>query len=123
MAKSKHKRWTLEIARQVIRDQEGSGLSVAAYCKRENFHPGRFYRWRRKLGAPGQMEIFTPTLARVEEDAPPFVAAGTLLFSEPAEPEIIIVLGTSAQITVPKTEAVSPRWVAKVALALAKGVR
>jgi transposase-like protein len=29
--------------------QRTSGLSIAAYCKRENIHPNTFYQWRTRL--------------------------------------------------------------------------
>jgi transposase-like protein len=38
--------------RELVRGQAGSGLSVAAYCRRARVPQSSFYAWRRKLGAP-----------------------------------------------------------------------
>ena len=35
--------------RKVIRQQEASGLSAAAFCRRAGVSPWSFYSWRRKL--------------------------------------------------------------------------
>lgn len=39
-----------EIKRHLA-SHRSSGLSIAAYCKRENIHPKTFYQWRNRLSA------------------------------------------------------------------------
>jgi len=34
---------------RIIREQGESGLSVAAFCRREGFHENRYYYWQKKL--------------------------------------------------------------------------
>ena len=41
---------TKEEVRQHLLSHRTSGLSIAAYCKRENIHQNTFYRWRQKQG-------------------------------------------------------------------------
>lgn len=122
MAKRRSKRWTVEIARQVIRDQEEAKLSVAAYCRREKIAKDRFYRWRQKLRALGESDQLAPRQKAGADDPFPFATAGTVFFGEPSEAEVVITFGDSAQLSVNKTTTVSPRWVAKVAVAIAKEV-
>jgi len=52
--------------RGVVRQQDGSGLSVGEFCRREDLSPSSFYRWRRRLG---------PDLA---ERSGAFVSLGTV---------------------------------------------
>jgi hypothetical protein len=52
--------------RGVVRRQDGSGLSVGEFCRREDLSPSSFYRWRRRLG---------PDLA---ERSGAFVSLGTV---------------------------------------------
>ena len=40
--------------RDVIRRQEESGLSVAAFCREQQVPPASFFAWRRKLAAAKQ---------------------------------------------------------------------
>ena len=35
--------------REVIREQEASGLSIAAFCRQRGIGPASFYSWRTKL--------------------------------------------------------------------------
>ena len=39
---------TREEIRQHLTSHRSSGLSIAAYCRRENIHPHTFYNWRNK---------------------------------------------------------------------------
>lgn len=40
--------------REVIRRQEASGLSVAAFCREEQVPPASFFAWRKKLADADQ---------------------------------------------------------------------
>lgn len=40
--------------REVIRRQEASGLSVAAFCREEQVPPASFFAWRKKLAEVDQ---------------------------------------------------------------------
>ena len=42
--------------REVIRRQEESGLSVAAFCREEQVPPASFFAWRKKLAEADQDE-------------------------------------------------------------------
>ncbi len=43
---TKRSRWTREEAREVLSEQEASGLSVTEFARRRGLHPQRLYRWR-----------------------------------------------------------------------------
>jgi hypothetical protein len=45
-------RW--QFWREVIRRQEASGLSVAAFCREEQVAPASFFAWRKKLAEADQ---------------------------------------------------------------------
>lgn len=52
--------WTAADAREMLRRQASSGLSVPAFARREGIHPQRLYWWRRKLSpatAPEFVEV------------------------------------------------------------------
>jgi transposase-like protein len=90
------------IWRQRIRRQTASGLSIAAFCRREGVSAGLFYAWRRRLkarslSAPPEPPLFVaiqrdsapehadPVLGRgVEMELPHQVR---LRFDTPPEPE------------------------------------
>ena len=57
--------------REIVRRQAGSGLSVAAFCRRSRIPQASFYFWRRKLG---DAEVFTEVRISPE----PVTAAGAL---------------------------------------------
>ena len=46
MANTKRTRWTREEAREVLAEQEASGLSIAEFARLRRVHPKRLYRWR-----------------------------------------------------------------------------
>ena len=46
MPGTKRTRWTRARAREVLAEQEASGLSVAEFARRRGLHPVRLYRWR-----------------------------------------------------------------------------
>jgi hypothetical protein len=53
MAVQRHReRW--QYWRDVIRRQEESGLSVAAFCREEQVAPASFFAWRKKLAEADQ---------------------------------------------------------------------
>lgn len=70
--------------RAIIRSYESSGLSQAAYCRRENLPPSSFQKWRKKLcrtegsfisvpapqaersGYPVEIELASGTIIRVK---------------------------------------------------------
>ena len=43
---TKRTRWTQEEARNVLAEQEASGLSVTVFARRRGLNPKRLYRWR-----------------------------------------------------------------------------
>lgn len=54
---------------KVIEQQESSGLSVAAFCRREAIAPASLYAWRRRLNDAGVGRSFVE--ARLVERRPP----------------------------------------------------
>jgi transposase-like protein len=63
-----------EYWREVIRDQEASGLSISAFCREHEVSPASFFSWRRKLAAAGREEVAEKFLPI--ELAPPTPSAG-----------------------------------------------
>ncbi len=46
--------------RDVMAEQQASGLSVVAFCRENDVADSLFYRWRRRLAEPDQGEGFLP---------------------------------------------------------------
>lgn len=70
---AKHQRWTDTDARVVLDALDESGLSVAAFARREGFDAQRLYFWRRRLEAsvdespkPAFVEVRRGTVDPVE---------------------------------------------------------
>jgi transposase-like protein len=66
-----HSRWTAADAATVLADAAASGLSLAAFARREGVEVRRLYRWRRELSAghekrPAFIEVQAPPAASVE---------------------------------------------------------
>ncbi len=49
MAVMRKRTFSVDHWRKVIEQQRGSGLSIAAFCRRAQVPPASFYTWRRKL--------------------------------------------------------------------------
>lgn len=60
--------------REVIRDQQASGLSISAFCRQRKVSPASFFAWRRKLTA-GDGENVANKFAPIQL-ARPVAAAG-----------------------------------------------
>lgn len=86
-------RWSVREARAALADLDASGLSIAAFAKREGLVPERLYNWRRRLaetvapkadfvevrakasGPSGHVEVVFPSgvMLRVAETIDPAV--------------------------------------------------
>ncbi len=60
----RRRRYTTEERIELVEQQERSGLSQAAFCRRVNIHPVTFSGWRRVL------KRSTPAFAEVQVSAP-----------------------------------------------------
>jgi len=52
--------------REIIAQQQASGLTVAAFCRRVQLSPVSFFAWRRKLQARAVADGARPTFAEVK---------------------------------------------------------
>jgi hypothetical protein len=75
MKSKRRTRWSEAEATAALEDQEGSGLSLQAFCQQRGWHPQRLYRWRRRLEAtanpsaePGR--VAAPSFVRAEVSLP-----------------------------------------------------
>jgi hypothetical protein len=48
-ARRKREHWTADEARRMLTAWEGSGLTVAAFCRKRGIRAKRLYWWRRRL--------------------------------------------------------------------------
>ena len=84
-----------------LREQAGSGLSVSAFCRREDFSPNSFYRWRRILA---EGDGSTGSRRRPSEPAPEDVFAPVSVVgqapTEASETSIELVLRSGRLIRV-----------------------
>ena len=73
MAKVGGKRRRRSVAqwRALVERGQGSGLSVAAFCRAEAISPGSYFRWRERLAQD-------PPVAATPDAAPKFIDIGTL---------------------------------------------
>ncbi len=55
MNRSPHTRRTPDQWRKIIKDQEASGETAAAYCRTEGLCKHSFYGWRKQLAAEKQL--------------------------------------------------------------------
>lgn len=83
-------RWRTRIERQ-----SQSGLSVAAYCRRERLNAWTFYRWRTRL--TGERSARAPSRRATEPS--PFVDLGAML-SGGARRELRLEFGDGIVLTV-----------------------
>jgi len=102
------KRWTTTEALRVLAVLQGSGLSVAAFCRRHGLKEQRVGWWKtraaewREISRPSsapEKVTFAPAIVRTE--APPSVGV-----------TIRLAHGTVIEVTDP--ERVAPRWLVKV---------
>ncbi len=56
MSQKRIKRRSREERRAIIADQESSGESVSAYCRRRQISEKSFYGWRKRLGVNAETE-------------------------------------------------------------------
>ena len=68
---------------EILRRQAGSGLSVAAFCRRSRLSQASFYAWRRKLRDAGPFAEI-----RIAPEA--VVSAGALELVVPGERRIVV---------------------------------
>jgi len=112
-------RWTAREARKALVAWQGSGKTMAAFCRDHGLRPKRLYWWRHQLGGwcgtgptQGQGE------ARSREDA---LSGGTLVEAEVprvSTKALTIALPCGARIEVADPEAVHPTWLAQLARGL-----
>ncbi len=81
------RRWTEQIAREVVAALEDSGESLAAFAKREGISAKRLYRWRARLSTQGALAFVELSPCKV---AP---VVGTGVFE--------IVIGSVRSVRVP----------------------
>ncbi len=60
--------------REVIRQQEQSGLSVAAFCREGQVAPASFFAWRRKLAEADQQDEHAASGRNANTASEPHVA-------------------------------------------------
>jgi len=77
---ARQKKWA-----ELIRLQEQSGLSVAAFCRKHDLVEQSFYNWRKKLGSTAPVRFALVAAA----------AAGT---NDPAPIELILASGDRLRI-------------------------
>lgn len=75
MTSKRRTRWSEAQAKAALEDQERSGLTLQAFCQEHGWHPQRFYRWRRRLGATAstsaaQGKVAAPSFVRAEVSLP-----------------------------------------------------
>jgi transposase-like protein len=70
---STRRRWTSADARDALLDLEASGLSLAAFAKREGLVAERLYRWRRRFAAGRTKSAAAPAFVEVRPRTPSVV--------------------------------------------------
>jgi len=78
--------------RERLERQRRSGLSVAAFCRRERVSPPSFYHWRKRLAAADR-PLFVPV--QVADDAP---ASAGLEIELPGGAVVRLPAGTSREL-------------------------
>ena len=89
--------------RRTIRDQQGSGMSVRDFCRREGLKDGAFRWWRQELTRRDQGPSVAPRGERTEA-APAFLPVRVVdpeALTPRASPPIEIVLPTGPILRVP----------------------
>lgn len=67
---STRRRWTIADARAALSALDASGLSLAAFAKREGLVAERLYRWRRRLWAERSKIAAAPAFVEVRPRTP-----------------------------------------------------
>jgi transposase-like protein len=79
---------------RIVREQERSGMTAAAFCRRENVRLSSFYHWKRRLSENGK-----PKVAKGKE---PFIDMGRIGasgMSATGSLEVTLELGDGARLT------------------------
>lgn len=95
--KSRRTQW-----RQVLKDQEASGLKVAEFCRERGIPTTTFYRWSRELGHP-----------RRERKAEQLFSAVDVVAAKASPPEPLRVIFQSG-VALHFTDCPEPEWLTEL---------
>lgn len=91
----KRQRLGVQAWRALLVQFAGSGLTVAAFCRRESISTASFYRWRSQLGAAAADAAQSPVARALPGATADFVDLGPLITTgaSPARFELRLDLG------------------------------
>ncbi len=92
-----------------IGQQQRSGLSIVAFCRKEGISPGSFHAWKRKLGGCGSAT--QSSQGRTAAETPQW-ATGERAAVKPASPNLKLEASTAAGfVQVPLATASGREWI------------
>lgn len=111
LAELREQRWSAEVARQVLRAAQASGMSMPAFCERHALSTQRLSWWKARLGEwrDGQSTGKAPRLA-------PAVVLGGALGAGPVVPR----LPAGLALEVASATDLDPNWLAELVSALSR---